>query len=215
MDSKHNTERIDPRDLCFEKSLPAPVSGCFYMEMTPDVDTKSHSSSMDADFKKIHTRITDMFPIDILSEMNKLESEKKENWLRQPEQIDNIYYEEKSNRNELIMRDEQKLTIEDVLDYQKHLQDSFEAVKVPMEDIEEEYPLFLSKSRYVAISGEISEMGDFKLERGETTLVDKCLMNGKSYKSTKLHVDDKICIEIKDGVAYYSPIQYIYRFSTS
>ena len=96
------------KDLEFEKSLPAPIPGCFYIEMTPEIDTKSHSSALDSDFKKIHTPITEMFPIDVLAEMRNLENSKNETWLRQGTHIDSVFYQVKSDRNELLMRDEQK-----------------------------------------------------------------------------------------------------------
>ncbi|ELA42625.1 uncharacterized protein VICG_00377 [Vittaforma corneae ATCC 50505] len=219
MSEKKNHEELRLKDIEFEKTTPAPLPSYFYMEMVPNIDTRSYSNALDSDYKIIHTPITEMFPIDVLAEMRSLDDTKTESWLRQGTQIDSLYYQEKSDRNELLMRDEQKHTIEDVLDYQKYLQGTFEKVSDPVNDIIEEYPLLLCDDDYVIMTSDVENTGTFRLEKGETSLVDRCIiddqLNGSSkvYDSTKLHVEDKICIEIKNEKAFYSAIRYVYRLS--
>jgi hypothetical protein len=205
------TEEEIKKNLNFEKTIPAPIPGPFYMEMTPQIDTKSHSSALDADFKKIHTPITEFFPIDVLAEMRNLENSKNETWLRQGTQIDSLFYQVKSDRNELLMRDEQKSNIQEVLDYQSYLVNTFEQAKEHIDQIEEEYPLVPSSIEYSVFVGQKESTGEFKIEKGETTLFDKLILDNSVYNSSKLRMEDKICIEIRDGVAFYSPISYLYR----
>lgn len=210
-------EEIQIKNDQFEKQTPMPLPGCFYIEMIPNIPTNSHSNTLDSDYKIIHTPITEMFPIDVLSEMRNIDEDKKETWLRPGTQIDSFYYQEKSDRNELLMRDEQKHTIEDVCDYQSYLQDTFDLIYEPNEDIIEEYPLIAANKEFVIFSGDIKKGEMFRLEKGETSLVDRCVVNDlstgekKIFKSTKLHVEDKICIEIKEGMAHYSEIKYVYK----
>jgi hypothetical protein len=209
------SEELSLDQLEFEKKLPAPIPGYFYIEMTPKIDTKSHSSILDDSHKKILTPITEMFPIDILQEMKNLEESKPENWLRQTSHIDSLFYQEKSNKNELIMREELKSHIREVVDYQSYLKDTFKDVKEYIEEIVEEYPLVPSSVNYSLFVGQNESTGEFKLEKSNTTLIDKMILENTSYDSTKLHMEDKICIEIRDGVAFYSPVSYLYRLFDS
>lgn len=216
---KKSSEEIELKDIEFRKNTPAPLPGYFYMEMIPNINTRLHSNALDNDYKIIHTPITEMFPVDVLAEMRSLDDTKKESWLRQGTQIDTVYYQEKSDRNELLMRDEQKHTIEDVLDYQQYLQDTFERVNDHINDIVEEYPLMLCDDEYVIMTGNFGNVSAFRFEKGETSLVDKCIVCDQAstdsmvFDSTKLHVEDKICIEIRSGKAFYSAIKYVYRLS--
>lgn len=206
-------------DVKFSKLPPAPVPGFFYIEMVPKIDIEQHCPSLDQLYKSIHTPITEMFPVDILEEMRTLEENKRETWLRQGTHINSTYYQEKSDRNELLMRDELKHNIEDVLDYQEYLKGTFATVNEHLEgyEIEEEYPLLPSNDQFILVTGlpQSGESGStgFVHEASETSLVDKCIVEGKAYNSTKLHVEDKICIEIRDGKALYSPVRYVYKFS--
>lgn len=205
------TSEITIEKLEFDKSIPAPIPGYFYIDMVPKVDTKSHCASLDKDFKKIHTPITEMFPIDVLAEMKILGSSKGESWLRQGTQIDSVFYQEKSDRNELLMRDEQKSHIQDVVDYQSYLLETFNQSKEKLDDVIEEYPLVPTSMRYSLFSGQTEKSGEFKLEKSNTTLFEKLITDQTVYNSTKVHIEDKICIEIRDGVAFYSPVAYLYR----
>lgn len=211
------THRMEkPSDVSFSKLPPAPVPGFFYIEMTPKIDIEQHCPSMDHLYKSIHTPITEMFPIDILEEMRTMEEGRGESWLRQGAHIDSTYYQEKSDRNELLMRDELKHNIEDVMDYQEYLRDTFATINEDLDgyEVEEEYPLFPSNEQLILVTGlfQGEDASGFVHETSETSLVDKCVVGGKTYNSTKLHVEDKICIEIRDGKAFYSPIMYIYKF---
>lgn len=199
--------------LELEKTIPAPIPGYFYIDMVPNIETQSHCSSLDQNFKKLHTPITEMFPIDVLGEMKSLEEPKPESWLRQTTQIDSVFYQEKSNKNELFMRDELKNHIQEVVDYQSYLNDTFNDAKEFIDDIVEEYPLVPSSIQYSLFVGQNEKIGEFQLEKSNTTLVDKLIMKDSSYNSTKLHMEDKICIEIRDGTAFYSPVSYLYRLN--
>lgn len=203
--------------LKFENSIPAPLPGLFYMEMIPEVSTDGHSDVLDDDYRIIHTPINQLFPIDVLAELRT--GEKTESWLRQNTQIDSLYYQEKSDRNELLMRDEQKKNIKDVLDYQKYLEETFEKVNEKNPDIVEEYPLLLGDDRYVLLTfnedtNTSNLVGEsFRLMKSDTSLVEKCEINGETYNSTKLHIEDKLCIEIKEGKAYYTPVNFVYKMN--
>lgn len=214
--SKAELEEIKLEQIELDKLTPVPVPGCFYMEMIPNIDTTSHSNALDADYRRIHTPIMELFPIDVLAEMKSLDSKEseEEHWLRRGTQIDTVYYQEKSDRNELLMRDEQKHTIEDMLDYQKHLQNTFEEVKIPLSDIVEEYPLVHGDDEYVLMTGDFEFFSEkFLVTSGDTSLANKCVINDMTYNSTKLHVEDKICLEIEEGKAIYSKIKYIYKLA--
>lgn len=208
---------IELKDIKLENPTSAPIPGCFFIEMIPNINTNSHSNALDKDFRMIHMPISEMFPIDVLAEMKTIEKEKKETWLRPGTQIDSLYYQEKIDRNELLMRDEQKHSFEDVLEYQTYLHDTFEMVQEYNKDIVEEYPLLLGDKDYVLMSGDIKDIGDFKLEKGETSLIYKCVTiepatdKSITYDSTKLHVEDEICIEIKNDKTIYSEIKHVYR----
>lgn len=214
-------EKSPKDEIEFSKLPPAPVPGFFYIEMTPKIDVEQHCSSLDQLYKSIHTPITEMFPVDILEEMRTIEESKREVWLRQGTHIDNTYYQEKSDRNELLMRDELKHNIEDVLDYQEYLKNTFAKANEYLEgyEVEEEYPLLPSSDQLILVTGSILSGEDcskgFVHEASETSLVDKCTVGNKIYNSTKLHVEDKICIEIRGDKAFYSPIGYVYKFSNA
>ena len=96
---------------------PPPIPSFFYMEMIPNIDTQLHSSSLDSEHKSIYTPILDFFPVDIFDEIKEMETEKQDGWLIRASTIDSSYYQEKSERNEIFMRNESKLHIEDLLDY--------------------------------------------------------------------------------------------------
>ncbi len=58
-----------------------------------------------------------------------------------------------------------------------------------------------------------------ELSNKEKYDMERFIMSGakdeenNKYIGTKLHVEDKICIEIKSGKAYYTNINYIYKLS--
>lgn len=205
-------QEVAPINLSFAKPTPAPLPGYFYMEMIPDIPASHHSPALDSSYKHIHMPITQAAPIDVMSEIRECTDKNSESWLIQGAQIDSVYYQEKSDRNELLMRDEQKHAIQDVLDYQKHLVETFDRVNDKTPGIVEEYPLLLAEEEAVVVSG--ADGKTFSVEDGETTLVGRCTVDGETvYESVKLYVEDKICIEIRDGKAYYMPIKYVYKLS--
>lgn len=206
----------------FVKLPPPPVPGPFYMEMIPNIDLKTHSSALDQNYKSLYTPITTFFPFDILKEIKEMEKDKTETWLKRSSNIDSVFYQEKNERNEIFMRNESKSNIEDLLDYNAFLKESFDAVmevldcdKFRNNYIVEEYPLVPEQNSFILITGAFDDTKDksFIIEPSETSLIDKVETENTTYNSTKLNVDDKICVEIRDGKAFYSFVKCIYKFS--
>lgn len=205
----------------FVKMPPPPIPGMFYMEMIPNIDIKEHSPALDQDYKSIYTPITTFFPIDILMEMKEMEKNNDSSWLKKSNNIDSTFYQEKSERNEIFMRNESKSNIDDLLDYTLFLRDSFEVVNEPIdletlgnENIVEEYPLVPEEERFVMLTGNFDNKSkNFKIYPSDTSLIDRIECNGESYNGTKLNVDDKISIEVKNGKAIYSFIKCVYKFN--
>lgn len=208
------------KEVEFKKYPPPPIPGPFFMDMIPNIDTTVHSSSLDQNYKTIHTPILELFPVDILSELRALEEDDDVSWLKKETIIGSNYYQEKIDRNELLMRDEQKKSIQDVLDYQAYLDNTFNLIHQDLQgyEIAEEYPLVPDDSKFAIVTGDINNNNNVQscvLEASETSLIDKCTVNKIEYNSTKVHVEDKICIEIKNGKAYFSDIKYAYKFKRS
>lgn len=192
-----------------------PVAGFYHIELVPRMDTQSHDPSIDDDYRKIHTPWVDFLQIDVLEELQKLETSVQESWLRQNEQIDSRYYSEQSARRNAIKRDESNIMIGDIRDYQKYIEESFENVDKPLDgyEIVEEYPLFPSEGApYILVSGDVAGSGVFINEGGKSTLVDRCIMDGAVYNCVKQSSKDNIIIEIKDGKAFYSFTEYLFKF---
>lgn len=205
------------KELKYEILPPPPVPGLFYMEMVPNIETQSHCSLLDQDYKSIYTPLTDYFPVDILAGVREIEQESRVGWLNK-DISSSAYDQEKLDRNELLMRNEQKHHIEDVLNFQEYRDGTFKTVQESCGDyeIEEEYQLVPSQDQFIIVTGNVSEEDanarSFSLETSETSLIDRCMTENKAYNSTKLHVEDKICIEIRDGKAFYSLVKYAYKF---
>lgn len=227
-------EKLSIKDLEFYKDVPAPVPGYFYMNMIPDsssnhtgidnpfLNSRKHSSALDADHKRILTPITETFPIDVLKEMLDMENQESSTWLRKGTQIDTVFYQEKSDRNQILLRDEFQDTIKEVVDFEKYLEDTFEQVKVPISDVVEEYPLVPSKEVFSIFFGITDNQSPVvNIESGSSTLVDRCKisdLDGKEinqFDCTKLSIEDKLCLQVKDGKAYFSPVTCIYKLSKS
>lgn len=192
-----------------------PLPGLYRMDMQLKIDTRQHDGSIDDDFRKIHTSFTKFFPIDVLEELKKIENPVNETWLRQSEQIDDMYYREQSDRRALFKRAKEHSNIDDLKNYQESVKDSFEDVEKPVDgyDIVEEYPLFPAREDlYVLISGEVRSGEGFMNDGSESTLVDRCIVDHSQYECMKQRSGDNIIIEIKDDKAYYSIAQYLYKF---
>lgn len=202
-------------NLQFNKLPPPPVSGLFYMDMAPVVDLKAHSSSLDEDYKSIQTPYLDFFPLDILHEMKNY-AVVKEKWDGKWRTLDSNYFQSKIERNYKLMRSESKNNIDDLMDYLSYLNGTFLSVNEPVEDYQilEEYPLIPTQDKFIVLTGDFAD-GDveFEVSQGETTLVDKLQTGSGEYNSTKHSVDDKLCIEVRDGKAYYSTVRCVYKLT--
>lgn len=202
--------------LEWARGIEPPVPGMYYIDMIPNIDTQAHDPSLDKECRKIHTPFLDCFPVDILQEVRDVTAQSKETWLRKDEQIDSRYYREQSERRDCIKRDEANSYIEDVQDYQKYINETFNDIDMAIKDCEvvEEYPLFpAADGEIVLINGDIAAGESFVRESGESTLVDRCLVEDKKYECIKQSSMDNIVIEIKEGKAYYSHVSYIYKFN--
>jgi hypothetical protein len=139
-----------------------------------------------------HTPLTEYFPVDILAGVREIEQESTVEWLNR-ETSRSAFDQEKLDRNELIMRNDQKRRVEDVLNFQEYRDWTSIAVHESCGDyeIKEEYPLIRSKDQIIIVTGNISEEDansrGFSLETSETSLIDRCVTENKSYNSTKFH----------------------------
>lgn len=202
------------KDLKWANTPEPPVPGLYYMDMIPEIDYKTHDSSIDELHLRIHTEFNEFFPIDYMEEIRKLTNSSNESWLRQNKQIDEEYYRNQIERMDCIRRYEENTNIEDVFDYQSYLKESFTNINDELEgyEIEEEYPLFPSlKEEYFLAYGDIEEGNEFYNKKVGSSLVDTCLINEKEHELVKQSCNDNIIIEIQDGVAYYSEARFIFK----
>ncbi|KAI5170444.1 hypothetical protein PAEPH01_1433 [Pancytospora epiphaga] len=210
-----NTRPQMMESIPWKKMPDAPVPGLFCMDMVPNIDTRSHDASLDNEYKLIHTPFLDFFPIDILAEMRNINDTTQETWLRHDEQIDSRYYREQSDRRDCIKRKEAKDYIEDVRDYQQYVNETFTAInkRLPNYEIVAEYELFPDTTTSMVLgNGEATAGESFEGRKGQSTLVDICLVGDQCYECIKQNSPDNIVIEVRDGKAYYTVIPCVYKF---
>lgn len=219
MDSKEMTDQ-ELKDaiissIDWKRDIAPPIEGFYHIDMIPDIDIQSVDSSLDHDYRRIHTPFLDFFNIDIMTEMKKISSIEREEWLRPNEQIDSAYYREQSERKNCFKREFAHGQIVDTFNYQNYIKTSFDEVNedTPGYEIIEEYSLYPSVSDpYTLSTGCESGSTGFISQGMESTFVEKCLVGDKMYECVKQSIDDSIVIEIKDGKAYYSFVNNVYKF---
>jgi hypothetical protein len=150
-----------------------------------------------------------------MDELRKISSLNKESWLRHDEQIDSRYYRKQSDRRDCLKRDVANNYIEEVQDYQKYVRESFVSVDSDIEGLEivEEYPLFPSfTDLYVLVNSKFEVGESFENKMGDNLVVNRCSVGDKTHEFIKQSCNDNVILEIRDGKAYYSFVDYVYKF---
>lgn len=205
----------------WEYALPAPLPGPYRLELRPAINTTTHSDVFDAEARRLHMSFEEAFPLDVLQELANFSTATATAWLRPAEQLDSQYFREQSERRDTIRRDEVNEYINDVVDYQQYVEDSFNEITESLSDVVEEYPLFPASSAanaentpdFALIQGVTSGGARFTFERQAGGASERCTVGEQEYSCVRQQSDSNIVIEIRDGKAFYSTAKYIMQLA--
>jgi len=183
--------------------------------MVPSTDTTSYDSALDNEFKKIYTPFIDSVKIDIIEEMLNLENTNDEPWLRKDDQIDLEYYKNQSERMDNIKREEIRNEVNEVVNYQEYVKNTFGKVSKPIAglDVAEEYPIFPDHERVLSLGIGVKRFSsEFESIAAKSTLISECKIDDSPYSYTVHNCEKILALEIRNGRAYYRFVDRIYKF---
>ncbi|KAL6120897.1 hypothetical protein NUSPORA_02290 [Nucleospora cyclopteri] len=192
---------------------PTPVPGLFKMQMEINVDTTTHCDAIDKDYRNVYEDPMDILNIDVIDELIEFNKKDEKQWLKKDQSIDKGYYARQNERSEVFTRYAQSELLEKIFDYKEALKESFEKVNEQDSDVVESYPLFPSnEDNFVMIAGADFDFNSYTNNESDS-VVNKIQINNKKYRLTLQNVDEYICINIKEGKAFYSFMKYIHKLS--
>ncbi|ORD94013.1 hypothetical protein ECANGB1_1244 [Enterospora canceri] len=181
------------------------------LEFAEHEDTTAHSDALDGDFKCIYD--DPMNSINVLDELNQIGQDKSINMAKEEQIIDKGYFAKRHERSEVFMRYEQAERLKNVFNIKEFLEESFNTVLEEDDDVVESYPLVASDmDSFVMIAGENVNFTSYESTSG-TSVVNRISVAGRPYNLTMQNVDKYICINIKNGQAYYSTMNSIHKLS--
>ena len=200
--------------LNFNTKPPVDLPGYFLMDVSfiEKKDLKRHDDSLDEEYKYIYEDPLNF--INILQELNEcVTEERKEEIYKNAEVIDKDYYAKQNERSEVFLRHAQQSRLKRIFNFAEFLKESFDLVRETDDDVVESYELIKSnEDDFIMIVGESEPFTEYKNERS-TTVVNKITVKGRPYNLTKQKADKYICINIKEGKAYFSEMKSIYKIS--
>lgn len=217
MSAKKNTKKSST-SLTWYTKPPIDLPGMFLMKLSlKDLDNfDKHCPELDDDYKYVYT--DPLACINIVNEIytfhkNKLSLENI-NYKSKKKNIENkSYYLQQNERSQIFIRHNQNKKLKTIFNLEEFLKHSFDVDDEIDPDIEEEYPLFFSPSdNFIMIVGENIQFDEYHNE-SITSVVNKVVINNEKYNLTAQNVNTYLCIHIKNGIAYYSPINVIYKLN--
>ncbi|OQS54007.1 hypothetical protein EHP00_2724 [Ecytonucleospora hepatopenaei] len=210
------------KDIKFNSLPPVDLPGPFLMdiELKEPFEFTSQCDALDDDFKCIYQDPLDF--INILEELNNLEEEKideNKNIFKKEEIIDKEYYAKQNERSEVFLRYSQADRLKHIFNFSTFLGQSFKLVDEkqendPEEEIVEEYDLVKSnQDDFIMIAGECEPFAEYEFNDNGSSIVNKITVRGRTYNMTKQTADKYICINIKEGKAYFSKMKNMYKIT--
>ncbi len=209
-------EKIEAASLEWNVEIDPPLPGFYKMNVEIKKDLKEHDDRLDDDFKMIYSDPMSVLGISVVDELVNLENPvSSPSFLRDTNVMDQKYFMKKNEREEVFKRHEQKSQLEDLFNYQEQLKNSFKEiqnVEEGEEDVVETYPLFPSiRDNFIMITGANNlEFNNYK-NLDVDGIVNRILVNGEKKNLILQKADTYLCINIKEGKAFYSYCEYIHK----